>query len=140
MHSTLVGQPRAIGRKPDPRAVEQQGLRPLAGAARNFPSVRLRAETSGTGQSMAASFKILATILAVCRGGRPNSTLTVRIPGEKVTGTPIKHDRWRYRRRSRIEMMFRRLKGWRRVATRYGRYPKVFLNAITLAATVLFWL
>jgi hypothetical protein len=28
---------------------------------------------------------------------------------------------------------------WRRVATRYGRFPIVFLSAIALAATVLFW-
>ncbi|TNH38314.1 IS5/IS1182 family transposase, partial [Paracoccus haeundaensis] len=29
---------------------------------------------------------------------------------------------------------------WRRVATRYDRCPKVFLSAVALAATVLFWL
>ena len=46
----------------------------------------------------------------------------------------------RYRRRYRIEIMFGRLKDWRRVATRYDRCPKVFLSAIALAATVIFWL
>jgi transposase len=35
--------------------------------------------------------------------------------------------------------MFGRLKDWRRVATRYEKCPKVFLLAIALAATVLFW-
>jgi transposase len=39
-----------------------------------------------------------------------------------------------------IEIMFGRLKDWRRVATRYDRCPKVFLSAIALAATVMFWL
>ncbi|MEP3332135.1 MAG: IS5/IS1182 family transposase, partial [Sedimentitalea sp.] len=39
-----------------------------------------------------------------------------------------------------IEIMFGRLKDWRRVATRYDRSPTVFLSAITLAATGLFWL
>jgi len=39
-----------------------------------------------------------------------------------------------------IEIMFGRLKDWRRVATRYDRCPKVFLSAIALAATVIFWL
>lgn len=34
--------------------------------------------------------------------------------------------------------MFGRLKDWRRVATRYDRWPKVFLSAIALAATVMF--
>ena len=62
------------------------------------------------------------------------------IPGRKSRQTPVKYDKRRYRRRSRIEMMFGRLKDWRRVATRYDRCPKVFLNAITLAATVMFWL
>ena len=45
-----------------------------------------------------------------------------------------------YKRRNRIEIMFGRLKDWRRVATRYDRCPKVFLSAVALAATVIFWL
>jgi transposase len=36
--------------------------------------------------------------------------------------------------------MFRWLKDWRRIAIRYDRCPKVFLSAIALAATVIFWL
>jgi hypothetical protein len=36
--------------------------------------------------------------------------------------------------------MFGRLKDWRRIATRYDRSPTVFLSAIALAATVIFWL
>ncbi len=32
------------------------------------------------------------------------------------------------------------LTDWRRVATRHDRCPKVFLSAIALAATVMFWL
>ena len=36
--------------------------------------------------------------------------------------------------------MFGRLKDWRRVATRYYRCAKVFLSAVALAATVIFWL
>jgi|GEM_PF-297291 len=43
-------------------------------------------------------------------------------------------------RKTRIEIMFGRLKDWRRVAARYDRCPNVFLSAIVLAATVLFWL
>ncbi len=62
------------------------------------------------------------------------------IPGRKSRGQPVKHDRRRYKRRHRIEMMFGRLKDWRRVATRYDRCPVVFLSAIALAATVMFWL
>jgi transposase len=36
--------------------------------------------------------------------------------------------------------MFGRLKDWRRVATQYDRFPKVFLSAIALTATVIYWL
>ena len=62
------------------------------------------------------------------------------IPGRKSRGKPIKHDKRRYKRRNRIEIMFGRLKDWRRVATRYDRCPKVFLSAVAPAATVMFWL
>ena len=69
-----------------------------------------------------------------------NKGITPCIPGRISRETPVKYDQRRYRRRSRIEMMFGRLKDWRRVATRYDRCPKVFMNAIILAATVMFWL
>ena len=62
------------------------------------------------------------------------------IPGRTQRKTPVKYDKRRHKRRNRIEIMFGRLKDWRRVATRYDRCPKVFLSAIALAATVMFWL
>ena len=62
------------------------------------------------------------------------------IPGRRSRNDAVKHDKRRYRRRNRIEIMFGRLKDWRRVATRYDRCPTVFFSAIALAATVLFWL
>lgn len=66
--------------------------------------------------------------------------ITPCIPGRKSRTEPIRYDKRRYKRRNRIEIMFGRLKDWRRVATRYDRCPTVFLSAIALAATVLFWL
>jgi len=39
-----------------------------------------------------------------------------------------------------IEIMFGRLKDWRRVATPYDSCPKVFLSAFALAALVIYWL
>lgn len=66
--------------------------------------------------------------------------ITPCIPGRKTRSEPIRYDKRRYKRRNRIEIMFGRLKDWRRVATRYDRCPNVFLSAIALAATVLFWL
>ena len=56
------------------------------------------------------------------------------IPGRKRCKTTIKYDKRRYKRRNRTEIVFGRLKDWRRVATRYDRCPKVFLSAIALAA------
>ena len=60
------------------------------------------------------------------------------IPGRKQRKTTVKYDKRRYKRRNRIEIMFGRLKDWRRVATRYDRCPKVFLSA--LAALVIYWI
>ena len=62
------------------------------------------------------------------------------IPGRKSRGKPVKYDKRKYKRRNRIEIMFGRLKDWRRVATRYDRCPTVFFSTICLAATVMFWL
>ena len=62
------------------------------------------------------------------------------IPGRTSRDKPIKHTKRRHKRRNRIEITFGRLKDWRPVATRYDRCPKVFLSAVALAATVMFWL
>jgi transposase len=62
------------------------------------------------------------------------------IPGQKSRTEPVKYDKRQYQNRNRIEIMFGRIKDWRRVDTRYDRCPTVFLPAIALAATVLFWL
>jgi transposase len=74
------------------------------------------------------------------REGLENKDIKACIPGRKSRTKPVKYDKRRYKCRNRIEIMFGRLKDWRRVATRYDRCPKVFLSAIALAATVLFWL
>jgi transposase len=60
------------------------------------------------------------------------------IPGRTSRDKPVRYDKRRYKRRNRIEIMFGRLKDWRRVATRYDRCPKVFLSAVALAATAMF--
>lgn len=66
--------------------------------------------------------------------------ITPCIPGRKSRNTAVKYDKRRYKRRNRIEIMFGRLKDWRRVATRYDRCPIAFFSAIALAATIIFWL
>ena len=66
--------------------------------------------------------------------------ITPCIPGRKIRNKTVKYDKRRYKRRNRIEIMFGRLKDWRRVATRYDRCPKAFFSAVALAATIIFWL
>jgi len=61
-------------------------------------------------------------------------------PGRKFRSKPIKFDKRRYRGRSRIKIMFGRLKNWRRVAIRYDRCPMVILAAVAFVATIIFWL
>ena len=62
------------------------------------------------------------------------------IPSRKQRKKTVRYDRRRYERRNRFEIMFGRLKDWRRVLPRYNRCPKVFLSAIPLAALVIYWL
>ena len=52
----------------------------------------------------------------------------------------IRYDKDVYRTRGRIEIMFGRLKDWRRIATRYDRAAHIFFSAICIAAAVIFWL
>lgn len=45
-----------------------------------------------------------------------------------------------YKQRNVVERMFCRIKDWRRIATRFDRNIKNFMAAITIAATVIWWL
>ena len=62
------------------------------------------------------------------------------IPGRKPRGKTARYDKRRYQRRNRIEIMFGRLKDWRRIATRYDRCAKTFRSAVSQAATAIFLL
>ena len=46
---------------------------------------------------------------------------------------PWEHDRLTYRRRNEVERLFRRLKGYRRVCTRYDKLDVLFLAFVHLA-------
>jgi putative transposase len=61
------------------------------------------------------------------------------IPSTRKRKTAIKHDPVAYRERNRIERMFCRLKDFRRIATRYDKRADIFLSAVCLAATVMWW-
>lgn len=62
------------------------------------------------------------------------------IPGRKSRAKTVSYDKRRHRRRNRIEIMFGRLKDWRRGATRYDRCPQTFLSAVTVMIWVMIWL
>ncbi len=66
--------------------------------------------------------------------------ITPCIPSKTNRKVPIPHDRTIYRERHKIEIMFGRLKDWRRIHTRYDRCAHTFMSAICIAATVIFWL
>ncbi len=80
--------------------------------------------------------------IRACIPGGKQRKITVKVPlSGHCCAMPCRAvDKRRYKRRNRIEIMFGRLKDWQRVATRYERRPKVFLSAIALAATVIYWL
>ncbi|MCY3538034.1 MAG: IS5/IS1182 family transposase, partial [Cyanobacteria bacterium MAG IRC3_bin_20] len=40
----------------------------------------------------------------------------------------------------KVENLFAKLKDWRRIATRYDRRAHIFLSAVLLGATLIFWL
>lgn len=46
---------------------------------------------------------------------------------------PWAYDRQLYRQRNRIERLFRRLKAWRRIFTRYDKLDTMFAAFITVA-------
>ena len=65
--------------------------------------------------------------LAVALGYQPV------VPPRRDRTTPWSYDRVLYRRRNEVERFFRRLKGFRRIATRYDKLDIIFLAFIHLA-------
>jgi transposase len=55
------------------------------------------------------------------------------IPGKANRTRKIPLDKGRYRSRYHVENAFCRLKGFRRVATRYDKHARNFLSAVALA-------
>jgi len=62
------------------------------------------------------------------------------IPGTSNRKRQILLDKRRYRDRHLVENAFCRLKGYRRVATRYDKLAANFLSAVALATLVAYWL
>jgi transposase len=66
--------------------------------------------------------------------------ITPCIPPKKNRKEMVVYDKHLYKQRHKIEIMFGRLKDWRRIAMRYDRCTHTFFSAICLAAGVSFYL
>lgn len=66
--------------------------------------------------------------------------ITPCIPGRRSRKEPMSYDKELYKQRHKIEIMFGRLKDWRRIATRYDRCEHTFFSAICIAAIVTFYI
>ena len=54
------------------------------------------------------------------------------IPGKKDRIIPVEYDTYIYKERNFIERFFKRIKHFRRTATRYDKIAIMFLGALTL--------
>jgi len=62
------------------------------------------------------------------------------IPPRKNRKTVIDYDKALYKQRHKIEIMFGRIKDWRRIAMRYDRCSHTFFSAICIASAFIFYL
>ncbi len=62
------------------------------------------------------------------------------IPPRKGRRHPAEFCETLYKQRHKVEIMFGRLKDWRRVATRYDRCAHIYFSSICIAATMIFWI
>ena len=62
------------------------------------------------------------------------------IPPRRNRKIQYDYDKAIYKQRNIVERLFRRIKDWRRIATRFDRNIKNFMSAIAIAATVIWWL
>ena len=68
------------------------------------------------------------------RGSRPV------IPNKSSRKQPFSFNNRLYKLRWRIENAFNRLKGFRRIATRYDKLVRNYLASISLAAALVWWI
>ena len=66
--------------------------------------------------------------------------ITPCIPPRKNRTKRRRYSKQLYKQRHKIEIMFGRIKDWRRIAMRYDRCAHTFFSAICIAATVIFYL
>lgn len=66
--------------------------------------------------------------------------ITPCIPPKRNRKEPVSYDKELYKQPHKIEIMFGRLKDWRRVAMRYDRCAHTFFSAICIAVSIIFYL
>jgi len=66
--------------------------------------------------------------------------ITPCIPPKSNRKVQYHYNKVVYKKRHLVENMFAKIKDWRRIHTRYDRCAHTFMSAITIAATVIFWL
>ena len=66
--------------------------------------------------------------------------ITPCIPSRRNRNKRLPASKRFYKLRHKVENLFAKLKDWRRIATRYDRCAHIFLSAVLLGATLLFWL
>ncbi|AMD92114.1 transposase [Desulfomicrobium orale DSM 12838] len=66
--------------------------------------------------------------------------ITPCIPPRRSRKRPCPYDKDLYKQRHKIEIMFGRIKDWRRIAMRYDRCAHTFFSALCLAASLIFYL
>ena len=74
------------------------------------------------------------------RNSLQDKGITPCIPSKKNRKEPVSYDKELYKQRHKIEIMFGRLKDWRRIAMRYDRCAHTFFSAICIAAITIFYL
>ena len=62
------------------------------------------------------------------------------IPGRKSRKRKIRFDESRYKFRWMAETVFCRLKDFRRVSTRYYKFPRNYLSRLAIATIVAYWI
>lgn len=91
--------------------------------------------TSACAKMLPAAYEI--SILAAARKPSPVKS---RIPSSGSRERPFAYDKALYHQRHKVENLFAKLKDWRCIATRCGRYAHASCSATCIAATVIFWL
>jgi len=61
---------------------------------------------------------------------------TLVVPPKRNRTVPWEYDRERYRRRNEVERLFRRLKGFRRMFSRFEKLDVMFLGFVVFALIV----